>query len=233
MGVLGKFERALEHGVNGAFSKVFKSNLKPVDVASAIRRSADDSATAISDERTVIPNEYEVQVCPSDLESFQVGQDVLINELENNLTEHAISQAYSLVGPVRVHFTSDKSLATGTLRIKPSTKRGAIAPATTDSASPVHPIIEIGNERWLLTKPVTVLGRGSEADIVLDDTGVSRTHLELKVTASGVIATDLGSTNGTFVEGHRIDAATLLDGNQIRIGRTVIYFWTHPAEEEG
>lgn len=230
--MLGKFERALEHGVNGAFSKVFKSNLKPVDIASAIRRSADDSATAISDERTVIPNEYEVHLCPSDLESFAVSPDVIVGELEDNLTDHAISQAYSLVGPIRVKFTEDESLATGTLRITPSTHRGAIAPATTNEATPAHPIIEIGDQRWLLTKPVTVLGRGSEADIILDDTGVSRTHLELKVTPSGVIATDLGSTNGTFVEGHRIDAATLLDGNQIRIGRTVIYFWTHPAEEE-
>ena len=47
-----------------------------------------------------------------------------------------------------------------------------------------------------------------------------------------MIATDLGSTNGTFVEGHRIDAATLLDGNQITIGRTRILFWTHPQSED-
>ena len=86
----------------------------------------------------------------------------------------------------------------------------------------------MNGERWLLTEPVTVIGRGTEADIIVADTGVSRRHLELRITPTGVIATDLGSTNGTFVEGHKIDAATLLDGNQLTIGRTVIDFWTHP-----
>jgi len=80
------------------------------------------------------------------------------------------------------------------------------------------------------TEPVTVIGRGSEADIVVNDSGVSRRHLELRITPTGVVATDLGSTNGSFVEGHRIDAATLLDGNQIVIGRTKILFWTHPDQ---
>ena len=70
-----------------------------------------------------------------------------------------------------------------------------------------------------------MIGRGSECDITVDDTGISRRHLELRVTPRGVIATDLGSTNGSFVEGHRITAATLVDGNTITIGRTNIMFW--------
>jgi len=90
----------------------------------------------------------------------------------------------------------------------------------------------VAGEKWLLTEPVTVIGRGTEADITVADSGVSRRHLELRITPTGVIATDLGSTNGTFVEGHRIDAATLLDGNQITIGRTRILFWTHPQSED-
>lgn len=229
MGLLDKVERALENGVNGAFSKVFRSGIKPVDIASAIRRCADDNSTAISDSRTVIPNEYQVELSPTDLKALSENQDILIGELEDNLTQHASSQVYSLVGPVKVSFSEDVKLATGTLHIKPSTKRGAVAPATTSQVSPTHPIIEIGDEKWLLTQPVTVIGRGSEADIVLNDSGVSRTHLELRITPSGVIATDLGSTNGTFVEGNRISAATLVDGNVIRIGRTEIFFWTHPA----
>lgn len=111
-------------------------------------------------------------------------------------------------------------------------ERGAAAPATASSPSPEHPIIDVDGEKWLLTEPVTVIGRGTEADITVADSGVSRRHLELRITPTGVIATDLGSTNGTFVEGHRIDAATLLDGNQITIGRTRILFWTHPQSED-
>ncbi|MBC7549469.1 MAG: FHA domain-containing protein, partial [Cellulomonas sp.] len=74
--------------------------------------------------------------------------------------------------------------------------------------------------------PVTVIGRGSEADIIVDDPGVSRRHLEIRVTSDGVVASDLGSTNGLFVEGHQVPAATLLDGNTLTIGRTRIMFWT-------
>ena len=91
-------------------------------------------------------------------------------------------------------------------------------------------MIEIGTNRYLLTGASTIIGRGSDCDIIVDDTGISRQHLELRVTPNGVIATDMGSTNGSFVEGHRISAATLVDGNTITIGRTNIMFWN--AQEE-
>ena len=99
------------------------------------------------------------------------------------------------------------------------------APAASANATPGHPILDINGQRYLLTGPVTVIGRGSEADIIVDDSGVSRRHLEVRLTQGHAIATDLGSTNGTFVEGHRVDAATLLDGNTLTIGRTRIMFW--------
>ncbi len=105
-----------------------------------------------------------------------------------------------------------------------------MAPAISAAASPSHPIIDVGGEKWLLTEPVTVIGRSSQADITVDDDGVSRKHVEFRITPQGVILTDLGSTNGTFVEGHKVEAATLLDGNQITIGRTRILFWTHPED---
>ena len=79
----------------------------------------------------------------------------------------------------------------------------------------------------MLTGPVTVIGRGSEADIIVDDPGVSRRHLEIRLDGGdGVLATTSGSTNGLFVEGHQVPAATLLDGNTMTIGRTRILFWT-------
>ena len=83
----------------------------------------------------------------------------------------------------------------------------------------------------MLAEPITVIGRGSDADIVINDPGVSRKHAEIRITPTGVILTDLGSTNGTFVEGHRIDAATLLDGNQITVGNTRFLFWM--SDDEG
>jgi hypothetical protein len=227
MGVLDRFEKGVEHVVSAAFAKAFRSEVKPVEIASAVRREMDDRAAAVSRGRTVVPNEFVVELSPTDLEQVeQWGSDALADEMVGAATEHASSQRYSFVGPVEVSFAQDESLTTGRFAVRSATRRGAVAPATSSVASARHPIIDIDGQRYLLTGPVTVIGRGSEADIVVDDSGVSRRHLEIRVTPAGVIATDLGSTNGTFVEGHRVDAATLVDGNTVTVGRTRIMFWT-------
>ncbi len=230
MSIFDRFENAVERGVNGAFSRVFRSGIKAVDVNTAIRRAMDDSAQSLSSERTIAANHFAVHAAQADLDSLEADLDVLADEFAQQATEHATANGFALLGPVAVEFIADPAEQTGQLRVESSNRRGAAAPATASSPSPEHPIISVGGEKWLLTEPVTVIGRGSEADIVVNDSGVSRRHLELRITPTGVIATDLGSTNGTFVEGHRIDAATLLDGNQIVIGRTTIEFWTHPED---
>lgn len=228
MSIFDRFENAVERGVNGAFSRVFRSGIKAVDVTSAIRRAMDDSAQALSSERTIAANHFTVYAAPADLDSLSADLEILCVEFAQQATEHAGASGFALLGPVTVAFEADPAQQPGRLRVEATNKRGSAAPATASAPSPEHPIIDVNGEKWLLTEPVTVIGRGSEADIVVDDTGVSRRHLELRITPTGVIATDLGSTNGTFVEGHRIDAATLLDGNRILIGRTTIDFWTHP-----
>ncbi|HLR56019.1 MAG TPA: FHA domain-containing protein, partial [Actinomycetales bacterium] len=129
---------------------------------------------------------------------------------------------------VSVDFESNDELENGRFEVRSETVKGSTAPATSSAAR--HPIIDVDGHRYLLTGQKTVLGRGSEADIVVNDTGVSRRHLEFRITPERrVIATDLNSTNGTFVEGHPVDAATLVNGNTITIGRTTILFWA--AEE--
>lgn len=231
MGIFDRFENAVEKGVNNAFSRVFKSGLKPVDINTAIRRAMDANVRELSADRAVAPNHFVVRMSPTDLSGLGEEISVLADELQQQATEYAGDQGFALLGPVTVEFEAAEGEAAGQLDVDASTRRGAAAPATAVSASPQHPIIEVDGEKWLLTEPVTVIGRGSEADITVPDSGVSRRHLELRVTPTGVIATDLGSTNGTFVEGHRIDAATLVDGNQIVIGRTRILFWTRPASD--
>lgn len=227
MSIFDRFESAVEKSVNRAFSRVFRSAIKPVDVTSAIRRSMDDNTSALSTDRTVAPNVFTVSLSPTDMANLGEDLDSLAGEFEEQATTHAAQQDYALLGPVEVRFRTSDAEMTGQLQVEASNQRGAAAPATAASPTPEHPILDIDGEKWLLTEPVTVIGRGSEADIVVDDSGVSRRHLELRITPTGVIATDLGSTNGTWVEGHRIDAATLVDGNQVVIGRTRILFWTH------
>lgn len=233
MSIFDRFEDAVEKGVNSAFSRMFHSGIKPVDVTTAIKRAMDDGVQELSAERTVAPNAFLAELAPRDVDALGADQDVLVEEFEQEATDHAEQQGYVLLGPIHVDLQAAEAQMGGRVDVRAQIKRGTAAPATAIPASPSHPIIDIDGQKWLLTEPVTVIGRGSDADVVVRDPGVSRRHLELRVTPTGVIATDLGSTNGTYVEGHRIDAATLVDGNQIVIGRTRILFWTRPDAAGG
>lgn len=231
MGAFDKFEQGVENAVAGAFAKAFKSDLKPVEILSALKKRMDKEAATLKRDRTVAPNDFTVYLGVADYDKVQQwGTDALAGELVDSLTEYGTEQDYVFLGPLRVTFVEDDTIREGSLRTEGTTKRGSVAPATSRAASSAHPMIEIGKDRYLLTGAVTVLGRGSDCDIIVDDTGISRHHLELRVTPGGVIATDLGSTNGSFVEGHRISAATLVDGNTITIGRTHIMFWSAQAD---
>ncbi|ALD73431.1 FhaA domain-containing protein [Trueperella pyogenes] len=229
MSAFDKIERGMENAFESVFSRAFRSDLKPVELASGLKKSMDDRAAAVSRDRVVVPNEFEIVLAEPDFHKLEEwGEEAMRDELTDIATEHARQERYTFLGPVKITFSFTEDLSRGKLLVRGRSKRGAAAPATTSDATPENPIIDVDGERYLLTGAVTVIGRGSTADITVDDAGVSRRHLELRVTPGGVIATDLNTTNGSYVEGHRITAATLLDGNTITIGRTRIMFWTSP-----
>lgn len=230
MGAFDRLEKGVENVVANAFSRAFRSELKPVEIATALKKSMDDEAAILSAERTVSPNTFDVSLSTADFERLNTwGEEALVKELQDIALNHARQEGYTFVGPIKVSFSTDAELSEGKVRVRSHTERGNVAPASHNTASS-YPLVKVGAERYLLTGPVTIIGRGSACDIVVDDSGVSRQHLELRVTPEGVIATDLGSTNGTFVEGNRITAATLVDGNTITIGRTHIMFWNGVSE---
>lgn len=229
MSAFDKLERRVENAVDNVFSRAFRSDLKPVELATGVKKSMDDRAAAMSRDRVIVPNDFLISLETSDFSKIaDWGEDAIISELSTVAISYAQEQRYTFLGPITIRFNSSPELTRGKVSVHGTSRRGAVAPATTTDASPQNPILDVGGERWVLTGSVAVIGRGSACDITVDDSGVSRRHLELKVTPGGVIATDLNTTNGTFVEGHRITAATLVDGNTITIGRTRIMFWTSP-----
>ncbi|WP_191564189.1 FHA domain-containing protein, partial [Janibacter melonis] len=90
------------------------------------------------------------------------------------------------------------------------------------------PWLEVDGERYPLMSAMTVLGRDESADVVLDDPGISRRHAEVRVTNDGphqvAHLRDLGSTNGSYVNGEQVDACPLHDGDRITVGRTSVIF---------
>ena len=233
MSVLDRFEKSVEGAVNGVFSKFGSKDLQPVDLSSALEREIDAEAMPVGRDRTVAPNEYRFKLSTPDFDHIeQWGSETLANELADNLTKYAASQHYAFVGPVVVIFEEDLELNKGNFTLTSESVQGNAVPVTTDAQVESHPMLEINGSEYLLTKPQTVIGRGSGCDIVIDDAGISRKHVEIDITPNGVIAKDLGSTNGTYVEGHQVPAATLLDGNTITIGRTRILYWASSQDQE-
>lgn len=232
MGALDRFERKVERAVSDAFAKAFRSEVKPVELASALRKEADTSAAIVGRGRTLVPNAYLITLGEADFERFVSWQDSLVAELEDAVTQHARQQRYAFVGPVSVQLEQADDLDTGVFRIRGARMKGSVAPATAAVATSSHPVLDIDGRRYQINNRRTVLGRGTDCDIVLDDPGVSRHHAEVTLDSGRANLRDLGSTNGSFVDGEKITAARLTDGSAITLGRTRIVFRnTNPAQE--
>lgn len=228
MGVLQRFEQRLEGLVTGAFARAFRSAVQPVELAAALQREVDNSAQILSRERRLVPNDFSIELSSSDNERLSPYADTLAQELKDMLRQHADQQRYVFAGPIEITFSEDESLSTGRFHVS-SRAMAKVTPVEgqrmTDTAVRRAPVIlELNEMKHPLEPPGVVIGRGSEADLRVSDPGVSRRHIEIRVRPDeeGVVVTvvDLGSTNGTRVNGKRIQHATLDDGAQIEIGST-------------
>lgn len=224
MGVLDRFERGVERAVNGAFAKAFRSEVQPVEIASALRREVDDRAAVVARNRTLVPNSFVVELGAGDSARLGEWEDALADELVAVVVEHAEAQRYAFVGPVAVSFTESEDLDTGVFRVRSATVKGRIAPAPTGTVRRSGtPVLEVDGRAYPLTGPVAVVGRGHDVDVVVDDPGVSRRHCEIRTGTPSTIQ-DLGSTNGIVVDGQHTTRATLRDGSRIVVGSTTIIY---------
>ena len=231
MGILQRFENRLEQMVSGAFAKAFRSAVQPVEVAAALQREVDNSAQILSRNRRLVPNQFHVELSPQDYQRLSPYSSTLSDELVEMLRDHAHEQSYVFTGPVSIAFDEKDELSTGRFHVRSS----ALASVTPSSESAVtdtavrraNVILEVNGMKHPLDPPGIVIGRGTDADLRINDPGVSRRHAEIRVhandrTGTDVSVVDLGSTNGMLVNGHKVQQATLDDGGQIKIGNTTM-----------
>jgi len=239
--VLQRFERRLEGLVEGAFARVFGGVVQPVEVAAALQREAADNKQIVGQGRVLVPNAFVVEMGSSDLARFAEWEQALRDELAAMVGDSAREQGWSFIGQVTVLFEQVDELGVGVFRVRSSVATGA-TPSPAHLTAPSHPtgparLTGAEQPRLVVTGPpervvpldreVVVVGRGVEADLRLSDTGVSRSHAELRTAASGAVrVVDLGSTNGTLVNGQRVDDAVLVDGDRLVIGATAMVFRT-------
>ncbi|MDF9814418.1 DUF3662 and FHA domain-containing protein [Streptomyces sp. SPB162] len=284
MGVMKRFEQRLEGFVNGTFAKVFKSEVQPVEIAGALQRECDNNATIWNRDRTVVPNDFIVELSTPDFERLSPYSVQLGEELAGMVKDYAKQQRYTFMGGIKVHLEKADDLDTGLYRVRsrtlassesqqpqphqqapqqqqpakqqyeppraaapyrpsgpppmpaglpPGGRTGGPAPVTrlpgagSPSGGPaggaVRRWIEINGNRHQISRPTLVLGRSTEADVRVDDPGVSRRHCEIRVGSPSVVQ-DLGSTNGIVVDGQHTQRATLRDGSRIVVGSTTIVY---------
>lgn len=240
MGVLQRFENRLEQFVSGTFARAFRSAVQPVEVAAALQREVDNSAQILSRDRRLVPNDFHIELSPADHARLAPYGSTLAQELTEMLREHAEEQSYVFTGPISINFEQDEELGTGRFRVR-SAALARVTPVSgsvTDTAVRRAAIVlEVNGVRHPLEPPGLVLGRGTDADLRINDPGVSRRHAEIRVMpgvgAPTVSVIDLGSTNGTVVNGERVQQAVLGDGAVVKIGNTSMTVHLVGEREEG
>lgn len=215
MGLLDSFERGLERAVNGAFAKTFKSGLQPVEITSALRRELDTNAAVLARDRILVPNRFTVRLSSPDYQRMTGLGPALIDELTSLVQQHAAAQHYQFAGGISIELELDSSLSEGLLVIDSGNVKGTVK---------WTPILEVNGRRHPITRSRTVIGRGSDADITVDDSSISRKHVEVLWDGEKAEVNDLGSTNGSQLNGQKVNRARLPTDSVISIGRTRIVF---------
>jgi len=215
VGILDNFEKGLERVVNGAFAKTFKSGLQPLEVTAALRRELDTKAAVVSRDRILVPNDFVVRLSAGDYQRMTDLGPALIDEFTQLVQQHAAAQHYAFAGGISIRLERDDSLSEGLVRVDSVNVKGEVA---------WTPVLDIAGKRYPITQARTVIGRGSDADITVDDTGTSRRHVEILWDGKRAQVTDLGSTNGSKLNGVPVTKAPLPPDSIIEIGRTRIVF---------
>lgn len=232
MPILRDFERRLGGLIEGLFSKTFRSGVQPVELAKRILKEQDAWKTVGVNE-VWAPNRFVFRLAEEDLERFRQAEAALLKELRNVVRDNAAERGWGLVGPPQVQLVADSSLKRGDLTCaaslaggEPSAdadKGGGLAPVRR-----VHPslVVHEKDERRTveIDKEVVTIGRLPECDVVLRDPGASRRHAQIRSTEGALVLVDLGSTNGTRLNGQTVQTRELSDGDHITIGTTLLEF---------
>ena len=215
---LQKFEGRLERLVDGTLSKAFRGELHPVEIGRRLTREM-DLQRRLGVHGLIAPNAFVIHLSPTDFDRFESFLDALVRELEEAARDHARTEEYVFVGPVTVSVMEDPRERRGRFDIVSDVHEG---PAGLPAAS----IVLADGERVVLGADPITIGRLPESSVVVTDPNASRRHAEIRRDGNDVVVVDLGSTNGTRVNGAPIRERVLEDGDEIVIGTTFLRFET-------
>jgi hypothetical protein len=249
MSVLRSLESKIAGLVEGTFSRAFRSEVRPVEIARRLAREMEEHKS-FSVSRTYVPNEYRVYLSPRDRERFASYEEALAAELGGYLLEHARRERLAMLSKPVIDFETDDRLGLGEFGIQTRVVQPDQEPAQPSAeeesgrtmiystagrvAEPLeerarareqNALLLVDGKRMVVGPAGVTLGRSRQCDVVLEDPNISRQHAEIRPRGGAWVLTDLGSTNGSLINGRRIDHPEVVKpGDEIEIGTSVIKF---------
>ncbi len=224
MGVFENLERKLEGAVNGAFARAFKGDVQPVEITARLQKELDAEARLLSRDRKLVPNDFTIGLSRHDYDRLVPYSRTLNSDIIPQLREYAANAGYVFNGPVTIAYELEGELPVGRFTVDSQAVAAAATPATTTAIRRARLVLEVNGIRHPLSPPGFTLGRGTDADVRINDPGISRLHARVSVRgtddAPQVTIEDMGSTNGIVVDGRRVQSAQLRDGSRVELGNT-------------
>ena len=215
--VIKKVENKIEKLVEGTFAKFFSSELKPVEISRKIVREIELNRSIGVHGDHLAPNDFDVAISESDYSNLIKAKEPLEQELEETIRDYSYQEGYIFLGSINVSIKKEENLRAGTFRIDARLKQD-------ESGCPPGALVLPDGKRIQIGNDVITIGRLQDSTICIDDPSISRNQAEVLLRETGYLLSDLGSTNGTLVNGRRISQHVLTDHDQIEFGSYRIRF---------
>lgn len=218
----GFFARALPGG-----------GVQPLELGKAMVRTMEERKT-VSIASVFVPNAFVFHLSPKDYERLAPLEGSLTKELQAIARRAAASENWRLPGPPEIHLAGDGKGAPGTFDVEahiveadePEEEAGPHTQLIEMSLDADAELVIIGKNKrsYPLSKDVITVGRLETSDVALADSGVSRQHAEIRREGDEWVVVDVGSTNGTLVNGKQMQRHRLKPGDRMTFGETEIEF---------
>lgn len=246
---LTAIERFFERLFERPSARLFRTRLQPVQLQRRIERAMEAERLAASD-RTLAPNRFVVHLHPADLAGFDDMEQSLAAELADAALLFARAHHYTLVDRPRVDLLADATVERADIRVDARFAdpiAGRASPVVDDArredgdwrpdplSTMVYTVpVPTAPSAWLRVHeprggvremPIgggITIGRATDNDLVLRDERVSRHHGRIAGRRGTLLYSDLGSTNGTEVNGERVTEVVLGAGDLIRVGASTL-----------
>ncbi|HVL33614.1 MAG TPA: DUF3662 and FHA domain-containing protein [Actinomycetota bacterium] len=234
MSILRGVEKLLEGAVEGFFARALPGGgVQPIELGKRMVRAMEEERTTAVSGAIFAPNSFTFRLSKKDFERLSQIKATLKKELTAVARRAAASEKWQMVGPPEIHLVAD-SLKSGTFKVeadfvesaRPEPEAGPQTQLIQMSLEADAELVQMGKQTraWPLSKETIVIGRQETCDVQIPDLGVSRRHAEIRREGDEWVVYDLGSTNGTDVNGKRVNRHRLSPGDRMLFGETFLEF---------